>query len=64
MFRNLRPLVSKAGAARQASLPTRSIASTASRSLATPTIEGRSSPVRAHSVEECVAACSIPRDYR
>jgi len=47
MIRNLRPLLSKG-----ASTSRRSLASTPVRALATPAIEGRSSPVRSHSVEE------------
>jgi hypothetical protein len=47
MLRNLRPLLSKG-----ASTSRRSLASTPVRALATPAIEGRSSPVRSHSVEE------------
>jgi hypothetical protein len=47
MLRNLRPLLSKG-----ASTSRRTLASTPVRALATPAIEGRSSPVRSHSVEE------------
>lgn len=56
MIRNLRPLASRLSPRHVASssTPFRAAAAGSIRSLATPTIEGRSSPLHAHSVEEYV----------
>ena len=57
MMRSFRPLVSKfasTSSSSHASTSVRILTSTPSRSLATPAVEGRTSPVRATSVEESV----------
>jgi len=54
MIRNIRPFVSKLSSSPHATTSLRALSTTPIRSLATPTMEGRSSPVRATSVEQLV----------